>query len=97
MFAQRLFNLVRQLIFSHWVRAYEEHHGVCEDIYTAWLGPLHLGINECFVLDHDDAFISIHIPTPGGRLHLGYAVSLGADEIRPSGFYAYREGLLSKF
>src|SRR5690606_4116087 len=82
MFAQRLFNLVSHLIFSRWVRGYEEHHGSCEDAYAAQLGPLHLEINRCFVLDHNDAFISLCIPTPWGKLHLGYAVCLGEDEIR---------------
>ena len=87
MFAQQLFKLVRWFIFSRWVRGYEEHHGACEDAYVARLGPLHLEINECFVLDHDDAFISVRIPTPRGKLHLGYVVCLGEDEIRRPGFY----------
>ena len=89
MFAQRLFNLVSRLIFSRWARGYEEHHGACEDAYAARLGPLHLAVNRCFVLDHDDAFISIRVPIPRGKLHLGYVVCLGADEIRQPGFYGY--------
>lgn len=97
MFAQRLFNLVSHLIFSRWAHGYEEHHGACEDAYAARLGMLHLEVNRCFVLDHDDAFISIRIPTPlrqaqgwvWGKLHLGYVVCLGEDEIRQPGFYTY--------
>lgn len=89
MFSQRVFNLVSHLIFSRWAHGYEEHHGTCEDAYAARLGPIHLEINRCFVLDHDDAFISIRIPTPWGKLHLGYVVCLGEDEIRQPGFYAH--------
>ncbi len=71
MFAQRLFNhlaalmvsLVSRLIFSRWARGYEEHHDACEDAYTAHIGPLHLEVNRCFVLDHDDAYVGIRIPT----------------------------------
>lgn len=97
MFVQRLFDhsaelmagLVFRLIFSRWARGYEEHHGACEDAYAAHIGPLHLEVNRCFVLDHDDAFISIRIPTPWGKLHLGYVVCLGEDEIRQPGFYVH--------
>jgi hypothetical protein len=64
-------------------------NGACEDAYAAHIGPLHLEVNRCFVLDHDDAFISIRIPTPWGKLHLGYVVCLGEDEIRQPGFYVH--------
>jgi hypothetical protein len=105
MFAQRLFNLVSHLIFSRWARGYEEHHGACEDVYAAHIGPLHLEVNRCFVLDHDDACISIHIPTPlrhaqgwhWGKLHLGYVVCLGEDKIRKPGFYTYWQKRLLRF
>ena len=104
MFSQRLFNLVSHLIFSRWARGYEEHHGACEDAYAARLGMLHLEVNRCFVLDHDDAFISIRIPAPlrqaqgwlWGKLHLGYVVCLGEDEIRQPGFYTYWQKQLPK-
>jgi hypothetical protein len=105
--------LVARLIFSRWARDYEEHHGQCEDAYAARLGPLHLEINRCFVLDHEDAFISVRIPTPirrdqnrhgAGRgswgwstLHLGYVICLGEDEIRRPGFYVYRPKPLPRF
>jgi len=112
MFARRLFNhsaslmagLVSRLIFSRWACGYEEHHGSCEDAYAAHIGPVHLEINRCFVLDHDDAFISICIPIPTrhergwlwGKLHLGYVVCLGEDEIRRPGFYAHWQKPLPK-
>lgn len=96
MFSQHIFNLVSHLIFSRWAREYEEHHGQCEDAYAARLGLLHLEINRCFVLDHDDTFISIRIPTPWGKLHLGYVVCLGEDEIRKPGIYAYWQKRIPK-
>lgn len=89
MIAHRLFNLVSRLTFSRWARGYEEHHGACEDAYAARLGPLHLAVNRCYVLDHDDAGLSVRIPTPWGRLHLGYVVCLCKDEIRRPGFYTH--------
>lgn len=96
MFVQRLFDLVTRLIFSRWARGYEEHHGACEDAYAAHIGPLHLEVNRCFVLDHDDAWISIRIPTPWGKLHLGYVICLGEDEIRQPGFYVHWQKRLPK-
>jgi hypothetical protein len=104
MFARRLFNLVSRLIFSRWACDYEEHHGSCEDAYAARLGLLHLEVNRCFVLDHDDAWISVRIPTPlrhaqgwhWGTLHLGYVVCLGEDEIRQPGFYTHCQKWLPK-
>lgn len=105
MFTQCLFSLVSRLIFSRRVVGYEEHHGACEDAYTAHIGPLHLEVNQCFVLDYHDARISVRIPTPlrhaqslhragrggwhWGKLHLGYVVCLGEDEIRQPGFYTH--------
>jgi len=97
MFAQRLFNLVSRLIFSRWARGYEEHHGACEDSCAARLGLLYLEINRCFVLDHDDAFISLRIPTLWGKLHLGHVACLGEDEIRRPGFYTYLQKPFPKF
>lgn len=101
MFKQRLFAVVSDFIFSRWARGYEEHHGQCENAYAAWLGPLHLEVNHCFVVDHDDAYISARLPLPmryaggggwgWGRLHVGYVVCLGEDEIRPPGWFARRE------
>lgn len=89
MFARRLFSLIAHLIFSRWARDYKEHYGSCETAYAAQLGLLHLEVNQCFVLNHDDAWISVRIPTPWGKLHLGYVVCLGEDEIRQPGFYTH--------
>ena len=97
MFAQRLFSLISRLVFSHWAHGYDEHHSPYEDTYVARFGRFHLEINRCFVLDHDDAQISIRIPTPlrhaqgwhWGKLHVGYVVCQGEDEIRQPGFYSY--------
>jgi len=97
MFAQYVFNLVSRLIFSRWARDYEEHHDSCEDVYAARLGPLHLEINHCFVLDHDDAYIGIQFPTlhrgdgrwQWGRLYLGYRVCQGEEQVRETGFCTF--------
>jgi hypothetical protein len=97
MFSQRVFNLVSHLIFSRWARGYEEHHGSCEDAYAAHIGPLHLEINRCFVLDHDDAYIGIQVPMlhrsggrwQRGRLYLGYRVCLGEEPVRETGFCTF--------
>ncbi len=104
MFAQCVFTLVSHLISSRWSRDYEVHYGAYEDAYIARIGPLHLEVNRCTVLEHDDAYVSIRIPIPlrpvqalrqasrggwrWGQLHLGYGVCLGQDEIRQPGFYA---------
>lgn len=89
MFSQKLFSLVQRLIFSRWARNCEEHHGPYEDVYVARLGVWRLEINHCFVLDHQDACISVRLPTPRGQLHLGYVVCLGADKIRRPGCYVH--------
>lgn len=95
MFAQCLFTLVSRVICSRWVRDYAEQHWPCEDAYTARLSVLHLEVNRCFVLDHDDAGISTHLPVlirhaqswHWSRLYLGYVVCLGAETIRQPGYY----------
>jgi hypothetical protein len=92
MFDKRIFNLVCRLVFSRWARGYEEHPGACEDACVARIGPVHLEVNRCFVLDHDDAFISLRIPTFWGRLEVGYVTCLGQDEIRRPGFYGHWRG-----
>lgn len=85
MFSQTLFNLISRLIFSRWARNYAEYNGPQEDACTAQLGPLHLELNHCFVLEHDDARIGVPIPTPWGRLDVSYTVCLGAEQIRRPG------------
>ena len=89
MFTKNLFHLIYHLLGSRWVRDYAEQHGACEDSYTARLGPLHLAVNECFVLDHTDAALSLRLPTPWGTLHLGYLVCRGEEAIRTPGCYAH--------
>jgi hypothetical protein len=88
MFAQYLFNLLSNLLSSRRLSGHAEHHGACEDAYTARLGPLRLEVNRCFVLDHDDASVSARMPTPWGKLEVGYRVCLGEEQIRQPGFYA---------
>lgn len=87
--APKLFTLVQRLIFSRWVRNYQEYHTAHEDVYAAQLGPLHLETNQCIVLEHDDAFIGLQLPTPWGTIHLGYGICLGEEQIRQPGFYCY--------
>jgi hypothetical protein len=96
MFAQHLFNLVSGLISSRWAHGREEHHGPYEEACVARLGPLRLEVNRCLDFDHDDASISVRIPIPWGKLHLGYMVCLGEEQIRRPGCYAHLQGLLSK-
>jgi len=97
MFTQYLFNQISRLIFSRWTHGYEEHHGSCEGVYAARLGPLHLEVNYCFVLEHDDAYVGICLPTwhrrdgvwRRGRLYLGYRVCLGEEQVRDTGFCTF--------
>jgi hypothetical protein len=86
---QKLFHLVQRLIFSRWARNYQEYHTAHEDVYAAQFGPLHLETNQCIVLEHDDAFVSLQPKTPWGVLHLWYGVCLGEEQIRPPGFYCH--------
>lgn len=90
MFARYLFTLITRLIGSRLVTDYVERNGAQEDTCTARLGPLHLAVNRCFVLDHEDAEVGARIPLPGGELRLGYVVCRGEDEIRRPGFRARR-------
>ena len=97
MFSQRLFNSISRLIFSRWARDYDEHHGSCEDAYAARLGFLHLEINHCHVLEHDDAYVGIHLPTlhrqdngwQHGQLYVGYRICLGTEQVRDTGFCSF--------
>ena len=80
--------LVFDLIHSRWASNYSEHHGAYEDSCAARIGIFYLDTAHCFVLDHADASISIHLPTPWGDLHLGYTATEGEDKIRQSGWEA---------
>jgi hypothetical protein len=94
-----LFTLIYRLLFSRWAGDYDEQHSAWEGSYSGRLGPLHLDLNDCFVLDHRDAAISLCLPYPcreraGGRwgrrrwgqVRLSYVVALGQEQIRPSGW-----------
>ena len=96
MLSQHFFNAVSYLIASRWVHGYEEHNGHCEDAYYARFGPLHLEVNRCFVLDHDDARVYIQLPTLWGKLNVGYVVCLGEEQIRQPGLYTHWQPALSK-
>ncbi|MCA9922871.1 MAG: hypothetical protein KC421_10885 [Anaerolineales bacterium] len=87
MLSKHFFNALSRLISSRWVHDYKEHNGHCEDAFYARFGPLYLEVNHCFVLDHDDAQLSIQLPTAWGRLRVGYVVCLGEEQIRQPGFY----------
>ena len=84
----RITRFVFDLIHSRWARDYVEHHGAYEDSCAARIGIFHLDTAHCFVVDHADASISIHLPTPWGELHLGYTATEGEDKIRQSGWEA---------
>ncbi|MCA9987497.1 MAG: hypothetical protein KDE59_24480 [Anaerolineales bacterium] len=96
---QQMFRLIARLISSRWARGNELYLGAYEDACAARLGPLHLEVNQSFVLDHEDASVSFHLPLPShrtgstgrswARLHLGYRVCLGEEVIRQPGFHAY--------
>ncbi len=74
MLKQRLFILVSRLMSSRWARDYEAHYGSCEDTYAARLSFFFFLFNHCFVLDHEDARVTIRLPTLWGKLHLCYVV-----------------------
>ena len=97
-----LFNLIHRLLFSRWAVDYNEQHSAWEGSYSGRLGPLHLDLNDCFVLDHRDAAISLCLPCPcreqvagrlgrwrWGQVRLSYTVALGHEQIRPSGWSSY--------
>ena len=91
MLNERIFTLITRLITSRWVRQYAEHHSPYEDSAMACLGPFQLSTNDCFVLDHHDASVSLHLPLPGGYLRLSYTVCQGAEQIRQPGWSAWRQ------
>ena len=82
-----LFEAAVRLIFSRVARGYEAYHGQCEDAYSAHMGLLHLEHNRCFVLDHQDVAISLQLSAGRHKLHIGYVLCLGADQIRQPGFF----------
>ena len=86
MLNERIFTLITRLIYGRWARHYDEHHSPYEDSTMASLGPFRLSANECFVLDHRDAGVSLTLPLPGGKLHLSYTACLGEEPVRWAGW-----------
>jgi hypothetical protein len=102
MITQHLFALVIRLIFSRLARNFTEHHGACESAFSAWVGPLHLEVNQCHVLDHEDVVIGTEIPIPlrqaqslhrasrggwaFGKLEFAFVACRGEERIREPGF-----------
>jgi hypothetical protein len=94
MFSNRLsrwfYGLVRRLIASRLARDYKEYHASTEDSYVARIGPLHLEINDCFVLDHADASMSLQLQTSWGRVTAGLMACLGEEQVRRPGLFVDR-------
>ena len=88
--SQQFYALVRRLIASRLARDYAAYHGSAEDSYVARIGPLHLEVNDCFVLDHADASISLQLRTPWGRVTAGVMACLGAEQVRRPGLFVDR-------
>ena len=94
MFSHLFVNLVARLLRSRWTRDRTEHHSPCEDSLTGRLGPLLLDENGCFVLDHEDAGLTLCVPTlhwrdgrlRRGTLQVGFRACLGTEQIRRTGF-----------
>jgi hypothetical protein len=87
----RLFyQLVCRLIWCRLARDYAEYHGSTEDSYTARIGPLHLEVNDCFVLDHADASMSLQLQTPWGGVSAGLMACLGEEQVRRPGLFVDR-------
>jgi hypothetical protein len=87
------FWLVTSLLRSRWASGYREYISPWEEGCSARIGPLHLGHNDCQVLDHQDASISLHLPIwyrrhgrgQRGQLRLGWRVCMGSEPIRSAG------------
>jgi hypothetical protein len=94
MFAHHLFSLIQHLMSTSWARDFEERFSPYGDTCAARLGPFQLEVYGCFVLDHADATIYLCMPSIWGKLHLGYRVCKGEEQIRLPGFYAYRQQAL---
>jgi hypothetical protein len=88
--SQLFYRLVRRLIAGRLARDYAAYHGSAEDSYVARLGPLHLEVNDCFVLDHADATMSLQLRTPWGRVTAGVMACLGAEQVRRPGLFVDR-------
>ena len=89
--SQQFYALVCRLIAGRLARDYTEHHGSTEDSYVARIGPLQLEVNDCFVLDHADATMSLQLRTPWGRVTAGVMACLGAEQVRRPGLFVDRD------
>jgi hypothetical protein len=85
MLSQLVFPLVSVLLHSRLARAYAEHHGPQEESYSARIGPIQVSQNDCFVLDHTDANLTIPLSTRWGRLTVRLTACRGAEQIRQPG------------
>ena len=84
------YRLVIRLIFCRMTRDYEEHHGAAEDTYAARIGLLYFEVNDCFVLDHADASISLRAQTRWGLVTLGVQFCISEEQIRRPGLFFHR-------
>ena len=84
------YQLVIRLIFCRLARNYEEHHGAAEDTYAARIGPLFFEANDCFVLDHADASVSLQLQTCWGWLVLGVHACIGEEQVRQPKLFFHR-------
>jgi hypothetical protein len=83
MFRKYLFAAITQLLGSQWTKGYREYHTSAEIVCAGRIGPLWLEINDCFVLDHRDAYLALRLD----QIEFGYRVCLGEETVRSSGFY----------
>lgn len=88
--SQLFYRLVRRLICCRLARDYAEYHASTEDGYTARTGSLHLAANDCFVLDHAGAGMSLQLRTPRGRATAGVPACLGEEQVRRPGLFVDR-------
>src|SRR5690606_34321070 len=88
--SRRFYDLVRRLIACRLARDYAAYHGSTADSYAARIGPLHLEVNDCFVLDHADASMSLQLKTPWGRVTAGLIACLGEAQVRQPGLFVAR-------
>lgn len=84
------YRLVVHLIFCDLARNYAEHHTAAEDVYAARVGPLHVEVNDCFVLDHADASVSLRATSPWGLLVVGVQACIGEEQVRQPGLFFHR-------
>ena len=84
------YRLVVRLIFCRLACKYQEYHMAGEDVYAARVGPLHVEVNDCFVLDHAAASISLRAQTRWGLVTLGVQACVGEEQIRRPGLFFHR-------